>query len=45
MILVDIGGDLPIPLGPPTLPLSVFSVSLIVAYVTIFGSFLGLELQ
>ena len=41
MIQVDIGGHPPIPLGPPPLLLSVFSVF---AQFTIFSSFSGLEL-
>ena len=36
MIQVDVGGHSPIALGPPQLSLSVFSVSLIVAQLTIF---------
>jgi len=39
MIKVDVGGHPPIPLRPPQLSLSVFSVSLIVAQFTIFGNF------
>lgn len=35
---MDIGGHLPIPLGPP--PLFIL-VSLIIAQLTIFGSFMG----
>ena len=45
LIQVDIGGHLPIPLGPPTMSLSVFLVTLIVAQFTIFGNFSGPELQ
>jgi hypothetical protein len=41
---VDIGGHLPIPLGPTPLFLSVFLVSLIVAQFTIFSSSSGPEL-
>ena len=44
MIQVDIGGHLPSPSGPPSLFLSAFSVSLIVAQLTIFSSFSGPEL-
>ena len=44
MIQVDIGGHLPSPPGPPPLFLSTFSVSLIVAQLTIFSSFSSLEL-
>ena len=38
---VDIGGHLPSPPGPPPLSFSAFSVSLIVAQLTIFSSFFG----
>ena len=41
---MDIGGHSTIPLRPPPLFLSVFSVSLFVAQFTIFGSFSGPEL-
>jgi len=44
MIQVDIGGHLPSPPGPPPLFLSAVSVSLIVAQLTIFSSFLGPKL-
>ena len=44
MIQVDIGGHLPSPPGPPPLSFSAFSVSLIVAQLTIFSSFSGPEL-
>ena len=44
MIQVDIGGHLPSPSRPPSLSLSAFSVSLIVAQLTIFSSFSGPEL-
>ena len=44
MIQVDIGGHLPSPLGPPPLSFSAFSVSLVVAQLTIFSSFSGPEL-
>jgi len=39
MIQVDVGGHPPIPFGPPQLSFSAFSVSLIVAQLTIFSSF------
>ena len=41
MIQVDVGGHPPIPFGPPQLSLSAFSVSLIVAQLTIFRSSFG----
>ncbi|MDW3502781.1 hypothetical protein NQ272_26840, partial [Escherichia coli] len=44
MIQVDVGGHPPIPFGPPQLSLLAFSVSLIVAQLTIFSSFSGPEL-
>ena len=44
MIQVDVGGHPPIPFGPPQLSLSAFSVSLIVAQLTIFSSFSGPKL-
>ena len=44
VIEVDIGGHLPIPLGPSPLSLFNFSVSLIIAQFTIFVSFSGPEL-
>jgi len=44
LIQVDLGGHLPSPPGPPSFFFSAFSVSLIVAQLTIFSSFSGPEL-
>ena len=44
VIQVDIGGHLPSPPGTTPLSFSAFSVSLIVAQLTIFSSFSGPEL-
>ena len=41
---MDVSGHLPSPSGPPSLSLAAFSVSLIIAQLTIFSSFSGPEL-